>query len=238
MEIAYDPSDAALDSLIKAPAMEAALHGLIQPSTGRLMALSTIQDTIMTLAHTDGVFLQKINKPTLGKPALMKKFIGWPWEWQFNNVTRVFEHNPRKDQFEEHYRIRIVTEKAALLDIINNWISNTRHSLGTSLTYQNVVREKKVDEAQRYFSDQTQDVNNFPYLLQNMKVFNLSIVDSANSILNQKEKLDNLLLETENIRLKYSKAARDARSIAEVRALYFDFLAERHDSSQYSFVIS
>lgn len=225
----YDPSDAALPTLIRAPNFKSTLHGLIHPESNRLMVLSSYRDTVSHLSQTAGTYVLSINKSTFGRGPLMKNFFGWTWEWEFKQDTRTFQHSPAPQDYELHYWMRINAEKAAVLDTIYSWVNSNRQNLSTDIVYQRDVRERKVKEAEQLLAGVTGE---FPYLTQYSNETGIPISEVASRVLMNGRDIETVLLETERIRIKYGKALRDATNIASVRALHFDFQAEKGDPSQ------
>ena len=225
----YDPSDAALPTLIRPPYFNLNLHGLVNTASNRLMVLSAYQDTVVTLSRTAGEYVPGINKAVSGRSPLINRFLGWTWEWVFDTETRKFVHSPAPEDYELHYWIRIYAEKAIVLYTLYSWINLTRSMFNTNVVYQRDIYKKKIAEAEQLLLNQTGD---FPYLMQMSNELDISLDEAANQIMIDNKNLETVLLETERIKLKYEKALIDANNIASIRALYFDFNAEKGDPSQ------
>lgn len=229
----YDPVDFELPTIIRNEILNLKLlHGLVQEGTGRLMALSRYIQTISTMSQLGGYCIQKINAYNYGKIYLTTEdgsLKGNVWDWRYNPNIQMFEYDPDTENTENNYCIRLVAEKAALIDIVNNFIRDLRRSKKTDLFLQREIQVIKEQQAREYIKNEFSIANKNCYVKQYAEIYDITVEESANRIIIQADNLQRSLFESEKLRIRYYKAIKECKSIVEVLALRNDFFNERYD---------
>ena len=225
--------DAALPTMVRNPKLKGTvLHGLVQEGTGRLMAISDMLQTITSLSQWSGYAVPRINVSSFGKVYLKSDNVrlqGNVWDWRYNPETQFIEYDPNPADIDNNYCIRLVAEKAAMLDIVNSWTVALRRPRNADILMQQNIHKIKATQAQAYVDNPSIDPSQYSYIKQYADIYDVSIDEAAQKVLIQARALDKIMFDTEGIRLRYYKAIKEARSIAQVRALKTDFSAEKLD---------
>lgn len=231
----YDPIDFELPTIIKKPKLnEKTFHGLVQEGTGRLMALSIYMQTVSTLSQMSGYSIPRINRNSFGRTHLSTEdsiLNGKVWDWRYNPNTQKFEYDPDIENVENNYCIRLVAEKAALLDLVNAFITALRRPKNADVLSQTEIQIIKEQQARVYLSANINwlHISENNYVKQYADIYDISLEESAKRIIIQADSLQRALFNSEGLRLRYYKAIKECKSIAEVLALKKDFSAERYE---------
>jgi len=205
-------------------------HMLYNFEYRRPIAISTMYATINNLAHyhinSYAWYSMNALRNSFGKLRWTPEFnVRTPWEWRFNLTTEQFEHYPDGHELDEWFYMILTREKAAALDIINTRINFMRKPFIKDITGQDLVYQIKKNEAEKILStpDDQLDKADFLLLSDYARSFDCDLKFAAREVLLQHDFHFSRLADTENLRIKYSRAINNANEISELRALIADF---------------
>lgn len=210
------------------------IHGLFDTISGRLYGLSTQYETVQFMTQYIGVPIYRINRTVSGRSAVLidRVKITKPWLWRFDpEINKLIEDWNIAEK--ESYGMRIVSEKMAVLDLIHFWVLTRRQMIIKTNPIQYLILEQKKKEAEQFLLDPSQ---NYPYLEQYAEIYNITREEAADRILIQARTQNQILFNTEGLRLKYQKAILDCSTVAEISALKMDFFVERAKQVKDNFI--
>lgn len=209
------------------------LHGLLDPVSGRLYCLSIHYETIQFLSQFIGDSIFRINRAVSGRESILvgKISITSPWFWRFNPESRKLVEDLSISE-QDSYAMRIIAEKASVLDLVNSWVNARRQPCVKTNAIQYFIYQQKKQEAESFIADPT---GNYSYLQQYAEIQGIPLNEAAGRILTQSLAQEQIFLSTERLRLKYQKAVVNLSTIAEITALKLDFFAERADQAKNHF---
>ncbi len=150
------------------------------------------------------------------------------WEWQYDIKLQQFSYAPDDIARDERAYFQLTFEKSACLDKIHYRISNTRRYYVSEINAQHNVYRIKAEEAKKFLDNPCENptTEQFPFLVSYADINNSTVEFAAREILMQSEFTESRLMETEVMRVKYSRAIHDAKNILELRGIMNDFYRE------------
>lgn len=150
------------------------------------------------------------------------------WEWQFDIKLQEFIHLPDKLSWKEIADFQLTFEKAACLDKVHTRINNVRRYYVNEINAQHTVYRIKADEAKSFLKNPVDkpSYDDYPFLVSYCKITGVDADLAAREILIQAEFAESRLVETEILRIKYSRAIHSAESVLELRGIINDFYRE------------
>ena len=147
------------------------------------------------------------------------------WEWRYNLTTEQFELFPDGHELDEWFYMVLTREKAAALDIINARVNYMRKPFIKDITGQDLVYRIKKQEAEEILATPLDQINEdkFMFLSEYAKYAEVDLHFAAREVLLQHDFYFSRLADTENLRIKYSRAVNTAEEIPELRAIIADF---------------
>lgn len=152
------------------------------------------------------------------------------WMVEYNPVTEVFEQPKSKLQFHDAYRYAVLQEKAGTIDYINEKIEKQRLTFEQDLFGQSKIENIKNQEAREILelhnSGSAIDSEKFPMLGSYSQIVSCDILTIANEISIKNSYINDVLTQTEQLRMKYVQATIKCKELIEVKAVLQNFIDE------------
>jgi hypothetical protein len=150
---------------------------------------------------------------------------GWTW----NRESRTFARTPatlRTDEINRASRL-VVAKQEALKDVIR-FLNVARRRVQTGVNFQETVYLVKRQQASAFKAAEYREDNliQYPYVAQYAEITGLSLKDAANEILFKATLDDDLLANTERIRILYFKKIREATDPEMIPMIVAEFMRE------------
>jgi hypothetical protein len=188
------------------------LHLLICIKTNRVLAASNWSQTIRSLEPLPNTHAWYSTLPILQFPKAMN--LNLP----FDHVYDVVSQKLYKKELEEHEIMHylLISEKSSVLDFLHKKITALRVNLLPSLAYQNIIDDAKYKEAVDYISGKSHSEH--PYLESYAKIMSLTKQEAANTIIAKQNISNSSLVQTEEVRLEYTKRVLEAEDLISLNA--------------------
>lgn len=136
--------------------------------------------------------------------------------------------NSNIESKEELYTLVLNNQKCFLLDNINRKVDFLRKYNTSDLCYQELIYKTKYVEAKEILENNiTEDVfMNYSYTSGYAELLNISLQESAKQIVIQYESQNGFMLETENMRIRYTNIVRKENDISKLNSIHQEFLKE------------
>lgn len=129
---------------------------------------------------------------------------------------------------EELYDLILNNQKCFLLDDIYRKVDYLRQNNTSGLFYQDLIYKTKYDEAKEILKNNiTEDMlMYYPYTSGYAEIMDITLQESAKLIVLQYESENGFLLETENMRIRYTNIIRKENDISKLNSIKKAFLKE------------
>jgi hypothetical protein len=195
----------------------------------RIVALSSYLMSSKSLARFDLSYNQFTLGTELSNVQIEKSKI-WSYKLVKNQVGKIISisKNLNIESKKELYKLILDNQKSFLLDIVYRRIDYIRQNNTSGLFYQDLIYKKKYDEAKEILKNNiTEDTfMNYPYTSGYAEIMKITLQESAKQIMIQNESENGFLVETENMRIRYTNIIRKETNIENLNLIHQDFLKE------------
>ena len=128
------------------------------------------------------------------------------YQWLFNPVTRVLDHQPLGLTLEEEFEHRLMVEKGAVLDRITGVVNSYRRPFQRNTLDQEYVHQEKAKEAEKILTNPSVDISEVPFVNDYAESLGIDIRVAAQEIIDKNRFQLSAYRESEKIRMQYSDA--------------------------------
>lgn len=206
-------------------------HALIDVAEKRLLGASYYADTVVTMMNCElnTLLVAKFNQiRPHGKALIPRDFDNrYAWRYVWDDVDREYKVDARREyRREDIERYQFVVEKMAAFDMLFEGIQLHRRTFQRDMMFQHVIYDWKVQEAQQVRDCADIDPDTVPSIRDYAEIMGLDLDSAANTVLLQHDIFRSRLLESETLRLKYSKQLQATTSADQLMPIIKEFQKE------------
>lgn len=197
------------------------LHAALCKETGRIVCFTNWMQTAKALESDTSLQIWYFIKGTKLIPNNINLNI--PFELTFDRIAGSFF---LKELTEEEVRKYLITsEKSAVLDIMHRTINQERDYIRPNLSLQQNIYDRKYKEALEVLTTEF-NRDKHPYIDYESELFNIRPLELAKKILIKHEVNESKILQTEMIRIKYTKLLKECNDLITINKILDEFNRE------------
>lgn len=205
------------------------MHALLDSGTGTLLAASVNAPAIMFVSRCvpDTQAVASVEQPNYVNSDFFRRLDGVDCcRWVWDRASRSFvEQPPERHQPEVQEKSSLAIGKLNVVARMMFNINLVRGDLRTGLEFQSEIYAMKLAEAERFQSEGEPDATpvEFPFLAQYASVAGIGLRQAADEIILKSNFAKDVLVKTENVRLRFYGMVKAASSVDQLQRIYEEF---------------
>jgi hypothetical protein len=197
-------------------------HAVLAADTGRLICFTNWMQTAKAMETVPNTRVWYFMNAAKVIPKSIN--LNLPFEYVFDTLTGVFLKKPLEEELLSKHLL--LSEKSAVYDIIHRNINQERQHIRANLSGQELIYQRKVEESKDILSGSQMNLQNHPYMCAYCEIEGIEPTMAAQRVLDKNMFSQARLVETETLRMKYTRSVRTCSDLLQLNAILDEFNRE------------